>query len=283
MRQSRPQEFDFHCHSSASDGTLAPAALVARAAACGVRRLALTDHDTLAGIPEARHQADENGIELVAGIEWSVQWQGRELHLLGLGLDTGNARLRELEAGQGEARRRRAQRIGARLDRAAGLANSYDKAAELAGSDCPGRPWFARVLIDQGRVRTMQQAFNRFLRAGQSAFVRTPWVSMEEAVDVTRAAGGVAVLAHPVHYGLTRRKLRRVLAGLCEAGGGGLGVAMPGLTPDRQALLDECLRDFPLCASGGSDFHSPEQQWLELGCLPDFPAGAEPVWERWQH
>ena len=282
MRQSRPQEFDFHCHSSASDGALAPAALVRRAAECGVRRLALTDHDTLAGIGEAREQARESGIELIPGIEWSVQWNSRELHLLGLGLDTDCAALRDLEAEQGEARRQRALRMGEKLDRAAGLANSYEKAAELAGSDCPGRPWFARVLMDNGRVRSMQHAFNRYLRPGQSAFVRTPWVSLARAVQVTAEAGGVAVLAHPVHYGFTRRKLRRVLADLCEAGGGGLEVAMPGLSPERQALLDECLRDFPLCASGGSDFHSPEQHWLELGRLPDFPAGAEPVWRRWR-
>lgn len=280
MREPRPQDFDFHCHSTASDGSLAPAELVARAAACGVRKLALTDHDTLAGLPEARRSAREAGVELVTGIEWSVQWQGRELHLLGLGMDAGSQALRELEAGQQEARRLRAQKIGARLNQATGLTDSYERVAELAGTDAPGRPWFARMLVSAGHARDMGHAFSRFLRQGQCAFVRTPWVDLDQAVGVVGEAGGVAVLAHPVRYGLTRRKLRGVLAALCEAGGGGLEVAMPGLNADQQRLLDECLRDFPLCASGGSDFHSPEQKWLELGRLPDFPEGADTVLER---
>ncbi len=280
IREPRPQDFDFHCHSTASDGSLTPAELVARAAACGVRRLALTDHDTLAGLPQARHSARDAGVELVTGIEWSVQWQGRELHLLGLGMDAGCQALGELEAEQQQARRLRAHRIGSRLDRATGLGDSYERAAELAGTNAPGRPWFARVLVGAGHARDMNHAFTRFLRQGQCAFVRTPWVELERAARVVREAGGVPVLAHPVRYGLTRRKLRQLLAALCEAGGGGLEVAMPGLNANQQGLLDECLRDFPLCASGGSDFHSPEQKWLELGRLPDFPQGADTVLER---
>ena len=274
---SRPQGYDFHCHSSASDGLLSPAELVARAAEAGVQRLALTDHDTLAGLGEAREAARGLGIELVNGIELSVDWDKRELHLVGLGFDPGNQGLLALVDSQQQARTLRAQRIGKRLDKAAGLTGSYQRACELANTDAPGRPWFARVLVAAGKVRDMNHAFDRFLRQGQSAFVRTPWVSVGEAVATLNAAGGVAVLAHPLRYGLTRRKLRQLLTVMCEAGSCAIEMAIPGQTRNDWRLLEECVRDFPLRASGGSDFHSPEQSWLTLGCLPDLPAGVQRV------
>lgn len=271
--------YDFHCHSTASDGMLSPSDLVARAAAAGVEQLALTDHDTLAGLPEARAAAGQAGIELVTGIELSVSWSARELHIVGLGMHAEHPALVEMVASQQQARVRRAEQIGRKLDKAAGLTGSYERAASLAGTDAPGRPLFARMLVAAGKVRDEQHAFNRYLKPGQSAFVRTPWITLEESVAALCAAGGVAVLAHPVRYGMTRRKLRQLLADFCAAGGQGLEVAMPRLNPAQQALLRECLRDFPLYASGGSDFHTPAQQWLELGRLPPLPEGARPVWE----
>lgn len=271
--------YDLHTHSSASDGTLSPSALVARAGEKGVERLALTDHDTLSGLEEAAAAAADAGIELVPGIELSVRWANRELHMLGLWLDVEAPALTGLVDRQAGAREDRARKMGRKLDRAAGLVNSYDRACALAGSQVPGRPWFARMLVEQDRARSIQHAFNRFLKQGQSAFVSTPWVELAEAVDAVRAAGGVAVIAHPTRYGLTRLKLRRLLRDFADAGGQGLEAAMPGMTRQQHGLVAECLRDFDLAASGGSDFHSPEQLWLELGKLPDLPEGATPVWE----
>lgn len=255
---------------------------MARAAAAGVQWLALTDHDTHAGLDEAQRACDAHGITLVAGAEWSLRWDKRELHVLGLHVDRSAAALRELEASQQQARQERAKQIGLRLDRAAGISDSYAKACELAGSCAPGRPWFARLLISAGAARDMPHAFNRFLKQGQAAYVATPWATIEEGVAAIRAAGGVAVLAHPQHYDLTRTKLRRLLTDFCAAGGQGLEVAMPGMTPHQARLLHECLRDFPLLASGGSDFHSPTQSWLTLGRLPPLPDMAKPVWHDWQ-
>lgn len=252
---------------------------MARAAAAGVQWLALTDHDTHAGLPEAQAACDQHGVTLIAGAEWSLRWDKRELHVLGLHVDV--AAMAELEAAQQQARQARARQIGARLDRAAGIEGSYARACELAGSHAPGRPWFARLLVSEGKVRDLPHAFNRFLKQGQSAYVATPWASLEEGIAAIRAAGGVAVLAHPQHYDLTRTKLRRLLADFCAAGGQGLEVAMPGMTPHQQRLLHECLRDFPLLASGGSDFHSPTQSWLTLGRLPPLPDDATPVWRAW--
>jgi hypothetical protein len=264
--------FDFHCHSLASDGALTPTELVQRAAAEGVQLLALTDHDTLAGLAEAQQAAEQASIRLVSGVELSVGWGNRELHVLGLGFEPEHEAMLALVQAQQQARKLRAERIGARLDKAAGLANSYQRAVSLSGQDAPGRPWFAKMLLQAGKVRDEQHAFNRFLKQGQSCFVPTPWVSLEQAVVVIRRAGGVAVLAHPTRYNFTRRKLRACLTDFVAVGGAGLEVLTPGLNPQEQALLAECLRDFALHASGGSDFHTPKQTWLELGRLPPVPA-----------
>ena len=272
------QRPDFHCHSLAADGVLSPTDLVARAADYGVDALALTDHDTLAGLPEAQRAADRHGITLVPGIELSVLCGSREIHVLGLWVDPQAPVLVERVNRQLEARRERAVRIGARLDKAARLEHSYHKACELADSDTPGRPWFAKMLVEAGVVRDQRHAFNRFLKKGQSGFVSTPWVSLEEGVSELLAAGGVPVLAHPQAYGLTRKRLRELVRDFRNAGGLALEAMMPGLSPQQAALLEECWRHFDLAVSGGSDFHSPQQKWLALGGLPPFPAAGTPVW-----
>ena len=269
--------YDFHCHSRASDGALTPTDLVARAASRGVDCLALTDHDTLDGLAEAQQAAREHDMTLVPGIELSVVWGNRELHMVALGFEPAHPAMATLVAEQQGARETRARRMGAKLDKAAVMVDAYDKAVALSGQVAPGRPWFAKVLLAEAKVRSMEHAFNRFLKPGQSAFVRTPWVSLADAVSVTHEAGGLAVLAHPTRYGFTRRKLRTCLSDFVDAGGDGLEVATPGMTPHESALMVECLRDFPLLASGGSDFHTPEQTWLDLGRVPPLPDGARPV------
>ena len=273
------RRYDFHCHSTASDGTLTPTELVRRASGQGVELLALTDHDTLAGLAEARQTAALEGVELISGIELSVSGQARELHLVALGFDEQHPDMAALVASQQDARETRARRMGQKLDKAAVMTGAYDKAVALSGQTAPGRPWFARVLVAEGRVRSLDHAFNRFLKPGQSAFVRTPWAALENAVAAVKAAGGVSVIAHPTGYGLTRRKLRALLADFVACGGDGLEVAVPGLNINQQRLMAECLRDFPLYASGGSDFHSPAQTWLELGRVPALPDGAKPIWQ----
>lgn len=271
--------FDFHCHSTASDGALAPADLVARAAGAGVKHLALTDHDTLAGLEEAGVAAREHDMQLVPGIEVSVQWTSRELHIIGLAFDPLHPAMVALVDYQQQARVARAEKIGRKLDKAACMTGAYAKAMELSGQVAPGRPWFAQVLVSEGKARTDQHAFNRYLKPGQSAFVKTPWLTVEQAVGAIAEAGGVAVLAHPLSYGMTRKKLRSFLADFIEAGGKGLETQMPRLNPNQILTLNECLRDFDLLASGGSDFHSPRQIWLELGRIPPVPDNVLPVWQ----
>lgn len=272
-------KFDLHCHSTASDGSLPPADVVALAAQANVQLLSLTDHDTLAGQVEARAAAEKLGIEFLSGIELSVTWEKHELHMVALGFDPEHDAILSLVDAQLCARETRAKAMGKKLDKAAVMVGAYDKAAALSGQSAPGRPWFAKVLLEENKVRSMDHAFNRFLKQGQSAFVRTPWVSLQDAIDVITQAGGVCVIAHPTRYGLTRTKLRALLKDFQSWGGQGLEVATPGLHVNQRKLLEECLVDFDLYASGGSDFHTPAQSWLTLGSVPPLPTSARPIWQ----
>lgn len=265
--------YDYHCHTTASDGELSPTALVTLAAKEGVQSLAITDHDTVSAYEEALPVAQSLGVELISGIELSVKWHKVELHLVGLGMDLTAPEFQALVQQQKAARRERAKKMGERLDKATGLKGTYEGVCQLAGSQTPGRPHFAQWLVQQGQVRDIEHAFNRFLKAGQSGYVSTPWVSMFEALEVIQQSGGVSVIAHPTRYRLTRMKLRRLLTEFCEHGGQGLEVALPRLNAQQEALLYECMEDFPLVASGGSDFHSPKQEWLTLGKIPPLKEG----------
>lgn len=265
--------YDYHSHTTASDGDLTPTQLVQKAAAAGVQSFAITDHDTVAGLAEAQQAAQSLDLELISGVELSVVWEKNEFHMVALGMDINAPRFAELIAEQQASRAKRAKKMGERLDKACGIENSYAEACALANSDAPGRPHFAQWLVAANQVRDTEHAFNRFLKAGRSGFVKTPWVSMEDAINIVNDCGGVAVLAHPTRYNLTRMKLRRALAEFCTYGGKGLEVALPRLSPQQEALLYDCLNEFPLYASGGTDFHSPKQKWLTLGRLPALREG----------
>jgi len=265
--------YDYHCHSTASDGALTPTELVHRAAAAGVNSFALTDHDTVAGLAEAEAAAKALGMEFISGVELSVGWANSEFHLVGLGMNVQQPRFAELIAQQQAARKARAKTMGERLNKACGTTDAYEQACALAGTDAPGRPFFAEWLVATNAARDQEHAFNRFLKPGRSAFVKTPWVNLGEAIKVIRGSGGEAVLAHPTRYRLTRMKLRRLLAEFCTLGGKGIEVALPRLSQAQEQLMYDCLEEFPLYASGGTDFHHPQQTWLTLGRLPKLKEG----------
>lgn len=265
--------YDYHCHSTASDGALSPAELVQQAAAAGVTSFAITDHDTVAGLAEAQVAAEAANIEFIPGVELSVSWANSELHLVGLGMDVQEERFAALIEQQQLARKLRAQTMAQRLNKACGTKNAYERVCEMAGTNAPGRPFFAEWLVSIGEARDQEHAFNRFLKPGRSAFVKTPWVSLGDAISVICNSGGQAVLAHPTRYRLTRMKLRRLLAEFCTMGGKGIEVALPRLSPVQEQLMYDCLEEFPLYASGGTDFHHPQQTWLTLGRLPKLKEG----------
>ncbi|MDX9740234.1 MAG: PHP domain-containing protein [Gammaproteobacteria bacterium] len=270
---------DLHSHSNCSDGVLSPSALVERAAAQGVELLAITDHDTTAGVADARAAAERLGLRLIAGVEISVSWKGQVLHVLGLNIDPGHP---ELSAGLQRLERvriERAERMAAKLERA-GVAGALAGAQAQAGDTVPGRNHFARYLVETGHARDLQRAFKRYLVRGASCYVACQWATLEEALAWIAAAGGQGVLAHPARYRMSRSALRRTLEAFSAAGGVGMEIISGNQTPEVTAALAAHAHALGLLASRGSDFHEPGAG-PELGRLAPLPAGCTPVWLDW--
>ena len=273
--------YDLHTHSTASDGTLTPTELVARAAQVGIQVLALTDHDTLNGIAEAQAAAAERGLTLIPGVEISVTWSGRTLHILGLGLDPTAPALNTGLLGVREYRDWRAKEIGLRLA-ATGIEGTYAGALALAADErFVGRTHFARFLVQQGYAATVREVFKRYLVQGKPGYVTGEWASLEAALGWIREAGGQAVIAHPARYSLTGFKMRHLIGEFRELGGVGIEVISGSHSRDEACLYAQRARDSSLLASVGSDYHGPEHPYMELGRLPNLPPGCAPIWVDW--
>lgn len=270
--------YDLHSHSLASDGTLGPAELVAAAHASGVDVLALTDHDTTAGLAEATQCARQLGLQLVAGVEISVSWQSQTLHVLGLGIDPACAELEAGLSGLREFRDWRAGEIGRRLARA-GIPGCYEGARKLASGNVVGRTHFAHHLVAEGHARSTRDVFKRFLVNNKPGYVTGNWASLEDALNWITRAGGLAVLAHPARYRMSASKLRRFLEEFREGGGVGMEVISGSHTRDNVIAMAALCRNQNMLASCGSDYHGPENPWIRLGQLPALPTGCPPVWE----
>ena len=273
--------FDLHCHSTISDGVLAPAEIVRRAAANGVTVLALTDHDELDGLGQAAEAAQADGIRFVPGVEISVTWAELTIHIVGLGIDPANealgAQLAHLRASRG----RRAERIAAEFDRL-GIPGTLQGAYGYAENPkLIGRAHFARFLVDCGVSRDVASVFRHYLVRGKPGYVPQQWADLADAVAWIRASGGRAVVAHPGRYKLSREELRRFLAEFKAAGGEGIEVVTGSHSPDQYATFARLAREFEFLASRGSDFHGPEESHVDLGRLPPLPADLKPVWHDW--
>ncbi|WP_227519919.1 PHP domain-containing protein [Mangrovitalea sediminis] len=272
---------DFHAHSTASDGTLTPRELVARAAEVGVTHFALTDHDTIAGLEEAAAAAEEHGIRLINGIELSCVWRTQTIHIVGLDFDAASADFQALLSRQEAMRWDRARLIASRLQKA-GLPDLLATAEEEAGGGVPGRPHFASAMVREGCVDNLRLAFSRYLGAGKVGDVTRYWPELSAIVEGIVNAGGQAVLAHPKKYRMTATKLRALLADFQAAGGVGLEVLTSGQSSGDTGFLAELCRRNGCLASVGSDFHFPGAAWCELGRLPALPEGLQPIWERFR-
>ncbi|TQV78270.1 PHP domain-containing protein [Exilibacterium tricleocarpae] len=271
---------DLHTHSTASDGILSPENLVSRAKSKGVEVLALTDHDTLAGVAAATAAAAAAGLKLIAGIELSSQWRGRGIHIVGLNVDTGHPAMAEARRHQLQVREERATRIADKLAKY-GFEGTLAGARRWAGEAAVGRPHFARYLEEAGHVGSVNEAFKKYLGAGKPGDIKEMWPAMDRVVGWISAAGGVAVLAHPDKYQLTRTRLVALLEDFCEGGGRALEV-ISGFQQQRLTLeLAELARRFELHVSCGSDFHVPDQPWQELGACGTLPPDCPPVWALW--
>ena len=273
--------FDLHCHSTASDGLLKPAALAGRAAANGVTALALTDHDDLSGLPEARAAAEAHGMRFVDGVEISVTWGGITLHVVGLQIDPENPDLRSGLETVRQGRAKRAEKIGDALD-AAGVAGSLAGARRYAENpNLISRSHFARYLAQTGRAPDVKSVFQRYLVAGKPGFVNHEWASLAQAVGWIRASGGVAVIAHPGRYKLPGAEMRALLAEFKDLGGAGIEVVTGSHAPDQYLEFARLAREFGLAASRGSDYHGKGESKADLGTLPPLPDDLKPVWHDW--
>lgn len=275
------ENFDLHCHSTASDGLLGPAELVRRAAARGVSTLALTDHDDLSGLEEARDTAREVDIRFVDGVEISVSWGGTTIHIVGLGIDPeGEVLVRGLETVR-DSRTVRAERIAQALT-AAGIPGSLEGAYAYAENPrLIGRTHFARFLVGRGHVRDVRTVFQRFLVSGKPGYVPHQWASLGNAVGWITASGGRAIVAHPGRYKLSRAEMRHFLEEFKSAGGEGVEVVTGSHTRAQYGEYGALARELGLLASRGSDFHGPQESVAELGSLPPLPAHLTPVWHDW--
>jgi len=270
---------DLHSHSSVSDGLLPPAEVAHRAADRGLALWALTDHDEVAGIAEARAVAEERGVHFLAGSEISVTWRDDDnFHIVGLGIDPAHAPLvaglEVIRAG----RDGRARRIAAELEKA-GIHNAYEGAARYAAqSSIISRAHFARFIIEQKIAPDMKSVFDRYLAKGKPGYVPHQWASLDDALGWINGAGGVAVLAHPLRYRVAREALHDFLGEFRERGGAGIEVACGGHAADEVQECARLARRFGFKASIGSDFHGMGERSLDLGMTPALPGDLTPVW-----
>lgn len=273
-----PSNFDFHCHSNVSDGLLAPAQVVERAAGLGVSHLALTDHDDIDGLFEAGQAAADLGICLVNGVEISAEWDGMSVHIVGLGFDAVEsglvAGLNEVRSGRLE----RARRMGDAFA-AMGIPGVFEGALRHAGNPLLiSRAHFARYLVETGLFKEPRNVFDHYLVPGKPGYVEHRWASLADAIQWIRGAGGVAVVAHPGRYRMSGGRMRAFLEAFKDLGGEGIEVVSGSHGPDHVLHFARLARHFALYASRGSDFHGPKESYVDLGCMGSLPEDLKPVW-----
>ncbi|MBL8480332.1 MAG: PHP domain-containing protein [Sterolibacteriaceae bacterium] len=276
-----PLNADLHCHSTVSDGLLAPADLIRRADANGVELLALTDHDELGGLVEARAAADEVGLGFVAGVEVSISWgDDQTVHIVGLGIDPTNPALGEGLRQIRSGRDARAGLMAEELDKV-GIHGAYEGALRYAGNPAlVSRSHFARFIVEQGHAKDTKSVFDYWLAKGKPGYVSHTWATIEDALNWIVGAGGIAVIAHPGRYRLSRTERRELFGAFKDLGGRGIEVLSGSQKDEEVSEFARIAREFGFLASRASDFHGPGESWIDLGRLPDLPDNLVPVWSQ---
>ena len=281
---------DLHLHSTASDGRLAPRELVVLLAQRGVKVFALTDHDTVAGLPEAAAAAAEHGLHLLPGTELSAEWLGRTIHVVGLGIQPEAPALVAMLERLAGCRAARATLIAARLDRAGAPGTAaLEQALEAVGGSSSGstglarvtRTHLARALVELGAAPDLDAAFTRWLGQRGRAYVPAGWPPLDEVTAAIVAAGGAPVLAHPLRYTLSSGQRRRLAQEFKAAGGAAVEVVVGGHAATQVEAATGLALRAGLAGSIGSDFHDPAFPWNLPGRLAKLPEAVAPVWTRW--
>lgn len=270
---------DLHCHSTFSDGTLSPTAVAERAKRNGVTLWALTDHDELAGLPEAQAAAQAQGLDFLTGVEISVSFANTTVHIVGLGLDAQNSALQQGLSDLRNSRGPRAQEMGRQLE-AAGIPNAYEGALQYVGNPALiSRTHFARHLVQTGVCKDTYEVFRHYLVEGKPGYVPQRWASLQEAVQWICGAQGVAVIAHPARYGLSAMEEYALFSSFKSYGGQAVEVVTGSHSPHEYPVYADMAKEFGLAVSRGSDFHSPQESKVDLGALPVDPQGTRGVWQ----
>jgi len=268
--------YDFHTHTSASDGMLAPSELLERAAAAGLKYLSITDHDTVGAYHQVSLQDIPSQVSLISGVELTCRRDKQILHVLGLNLDITDQAFVDHLSELDQLRYARAQAIANRLIKQ-GLPDLLDAALACAGGGQIGRPHFAQAMTNAGVVPDASAAFKKFLGAGKPGDVKTQWPALETVLDIIKGAGGLSVLAHPTKYNLTLTKVRYLVEYFKEAGGDALEISYPAVTQDQQRTLIALAEKHQLLVSAGSDFHDPAHHWTSVGRFPAMPSNLSHV------
>lgn len=276
-----PATIDLHCHSTISDGLFSPEELVAHAHKQGVKLLALTDHDDLGGLVTARKTAEQLGMQFVNGVEISVTWKKRTLHIVGLKVDPEYQPLKTALDAVREGRLARAKLMAQGLE-VAGIEGSLEGAQEIAGTSIITRSHFARFLVDKGHVKNVKTVFKKYLVKGKPGYIEHEWMTLEQAVSLIRDSGGVAVIAHPGRYDLGRINMHLLMHEFRSHGGEAIEVVTGSHTPPQYEQFAKIAHSFSLKASLGSDFHGPGISYMEMGCISALPANCVPVWHDWE-
>jgi len=272
---------DLHCHSSVSDGVLAPAAVAAYARKGGVDAWALTDHDEIKGIKAAREAAAGLGMRFVAGVEISVTWANETVHVVGLQIDEDAPQLVQGLAATRAGRDARGREIARQLA-LAGIPDAYEGALKYVGNpDLLSRTHFARFLVEIGACDNTPEVFRKYLSEGKPGYVPHRWASLADAVGWIRSAGGIPVIAHPGRYRFDRTAEGALFDEFKQLGGNTIEVVTGSHTPDQYAVYAEMAKRYGFLASRGTDFHAPGESRVEFDKLPPLPAGLVPVWHDW--
>jgi 3',5'-nucleoside bisphosphate phosphatase len=273
-------QIDLHCHSTVSDGLFSPPDLVAYAAKRGVKVLALTDHDDMGGLQAAREAALEHDIQFINGVEISVTWKRRTLHIVGLKVDANNVALKTALDKVRIGRDERAQEMGEDLARA-GIHGAYEGAKALAAQSIITRTHFARFLVENGHAKDTKSVFKKYLVKGKPGFKEHEWMSLEAAVSLINDAGGSAVIAHPGRYDLGTINMLLLMHEFRSLGGAAIEVVTGSHAPPQYQQFAKIAHKFSLKSSLGSDYHGSGISYMEMGCIPDLPEICVPVWNDW--
>lgn len=272
---------DLHCHSTISDGVLSPAEVAQRAHAQGVDVWALTDHDEVGGIVAAREAASDLGMQFVTGLEISVTWANKTIHIVGLNIDENNPDLLAGLIKTRSGRQRRAEDMAADLAKA-GIPNCYAGALKYVGNpDLISRSHFARYLVEIGVCEDVSAVFKSYLVEGKPGYVPHRWANLTDAVNWIKGAGGVAVVAHPGRYDLSPLAFDAFFNEFKSLGGAAIEVVTGSHTVDQYDEYTKIASRYGFMASRGSDFHAPDEHSPDLGQLPNLSKELIPVWRTW--